>query len=733
MLSLQQQITNLKKQINALYCLLGYTDTSNGNGNNGSFIENDPTVPLYIKSISEETIAKWNSYKQKISDLETLINDNNTTLTTEFSTLESLVIQDINNLTQSFNGFKQEVLDLMATDTKAVISPNTPIPNGGFVVGKYLPKESSEDNKNIDPNDWGTLYPNQGNLRAKKGYSTIFYFNGTLWQKVEIELPKGADGKTIEDWSAKAFPIGSSVYSGGKIFYNPTAAAASTDVPGTSAVWVERMTTYKKIEDNGSYDINPTINVGHINGSNSYVNASAWRHTSKIPFKTGDKIKFTSASNNSNVYRLNVYDSTGNTLVSKYYNSATVGVVTLEHTFTEPDGFFLVNYFDSTWTSSSKPSLNVTSVGTKYYLTPSDVANMFNKSDNAKVVTSKIVYDYLNPTIAVFNLNSTINDAFLKSTDNTVVTGFPNYSVRIYQITSGNITVKGSIKGLNVLAYGLFSSTSPSASTYKTGSGLIINDNTNNTAVDAVVEYDPDYPYLIVTTLNANGVMVVDSVRSEVVLRTEIPNLPFVSLTTDLQPFKGKVMTYLGDSITQQNKYRNYADVVIAAATKNVNAVAGSCVTKGTDNIVGDGTARVPIVDRASTITGQDLIFVFAGINDWYYNIPIGTESSTVLTTFFGSYKETISVLINNNPGARIVTATPLQRGTNRNNYTSQKSYADAIVVASRMYGVPCIDLFGESGITFENIGTFTSDNVHPNTIGGERIGKFIGKFINSL
>ena len=61
-----------------------------------------------------------------------------------------------------------------------------------------------------------------------------------------MELPKGADGKTIETWSAKEFSIGSSVYHAGKIFSNEILAALSTDVPNISPVWVEKLGNLKK-------------------------------------------------------------------------------------------------------------------------------------------------------------------------------------------------------------------------------------------------------------------------------------------------------------------------------------------------------------------------------------------------------------------------------------------------------------------------------------------------------
>ena len=88
--------------------------------------------------------------------------------------------------------------------------------------------------------DVGT-YTNLGSLVTTAGKLNYAYFDGTTWKLIAVDMPKGADGKTIEDWSAKAFPIGSSVYMGGEVYNNPTTAATSADIPSVSAVWVRKV------------------------------------------------------------------------------------------------------------------------------------------------------------------------------------------------------------------------------------------------------------------------------------------------------------------------------------------------------------------------------------------------------------------------------------------------------------------------------------------------------------
>lgn len=57
--------------------------------------------------------------------------------------------------------------------------------------GWYKPQKSSDLDKPSDPNstaDWGTKYPNAGNLRAKSGYDTLFNLEGNVWKKTEVKI-----------------------------------------------------------------------------------------------------------------------------------------------------------------------------------------------------------------------------------------------------------------------------------------------------------------------------------------------------------------------------------------------------------------------------------------------------------------------------------------------------------------------------------------------------------------
>jgi lysophospholipase L1-like esterase len=193
--------------------------------------------------------------------------------------------------------------------------------------------------------------------------------------------------------------------------------------------------------------------------------------------------------------------------------------------------------------------------------------------------------------------------------------------------------------------------------------------------------------------------------------------------------WEGANITILGDSITQQALF--YPPIKEATKGFVLNkGVGGATITPGY------GTASQSLYERLGQVatTNPDLIVVFGGTNDWYYSVPIGASSDTVTTTFYGAFKNLITGLMSGNAGKPILVVTPIQRATDRTAYAAQKSYTDAILTICEMYGVPVLDLFRTSGITYENIATFTTDNTHPNaTVGGPLIGRMIAAKIKSL
>ena len=100
-------------------------------------------------------------------------------------------------LQTELTSFKEEVQEMVGTNFRGTIKPTDPAPTED---GTYRPEISSDLDKPTDPNstvDWGTKYPNAGNLRAKKGYNTYFYKKGANWTKTETQLQNGKSAYQI--------------------------------------------------------------------------------------------------------------------------------------------------------------------------------------------------------------------------------------------------------------------------------------------------------------------------------------------------------------------------------------------------------------------------------------------------------------------------------------------------------------------------------------------------------
>lgn len=107
--------------------------------------------------------------------------------------------QQFQNKSQEIDVKIENLQNMVESDFKGTLNPADTAPTED---GTYKPEVSSNDDKPADPNssaDWGKVYANAGNLRAKEGFDTLFYKKGTVWKKSETELPKGIN----EDYSLK--------------------------------------------------------------------------------------------------------------------------------------------------------------------------------------------------------------------------------------------------------------------------------------------------------------------------------------------------------------------------------------------------------------------------------------------------------------------------------------------------------------------------------------------------
>ena len=240
-------------------------------------------------------------------------------------------------------------------------------------------------------------------------------------------------------------------------------------------------------------------------------------------------------------------------------------------------------------------------------------------------------------------------------------------------------------------------------------------------------------------------------------LTTELPyvqleqNTSATSYTENLifkDKFKGvsvyKDLKYgcLGDSITDQARWQ-------PTVVKNIGLVLVNYGVSGT-TFAGAGSTTFA---EGTRITAMDsdlsLISVMGGTNDWGASIALGSETSTNINEFYGAVNSVITQLITKYPSKRVFFMGTIYG--ERKDYTTlgwtnnttnllgltPKDYANAIKKRCEYYNIPYLDMIGNLGWNSINISSFTLNEatmyIHPNTVGGEAIGRLVSNFIEKL
>jgi lysophospholipase L1-like esterase len=184
----------------------------------------------------------------------------------------------------------------------------------------------------------------------------------------------------------------------------------------------------------------------------------------------------------------------------------------------------------------------------------------------------------------------------------------------------------------------------------------------------------------------------------------------------------------IGDSITNFEEYQYSANDVIHASALYVRGYSGKTIPQ-------------IYAQRALWETDADIITVFAGTNDFEFNVAPGTVDSTNTAETCGALKALLEFLIATCPNAKIGVITPLQRWGYTSGIATMTNtipldlvnYVDLIKTVSGNYGIPVLDLYRVSGINRFNTATWLRDGLHPNKAGMQKIGYLIGNFIKSL
>lgn len=193
----------------------------------------------------------------------------------------------------------------------------------------------------------------------------------------------------------------------------------------------------------------------------------------------------------------------------------------------------------------------------------------------------------------------------------------------------------------------------------------------------------------------------------------------------------------IGDSITAfdqtQKGYQSYIKEKITFTSYSNQGYSGRSLTNAAD--------RSSILEGIANIGSFDIYTIAAGTNDFKLNRPIGTTddylNATGGSTFYGALRATIDLLYSKRDTCKIYIFSPLRR--NNDGYTSfsinsaghkLSDYRDALEWVARRESLTFIDLYNDSGITDRNLGKYTSDGLHPTTLGHSIISK---RMINEM
>ena len=219
---------------------------------------------------------------------------------------------------------------------------------------------------------------------------------------------------------------------------------------------------------------------------------------------------------------------------------------------------------------------------------------------------------------------------------------------------------------------------------------------------------------------------------------------------------KGKIINFLGDSITAGSGVSSYDKVYLNLIKVNANLKAANgygiggtrfAVQKGTDFRPKDDFVDInSFSERFDQMTDDcDAVVVFGGTNDYGHGVaPLGEFSDRTPDTFYGACHYLFSGLIKKYLGKPIVIMTPLHRvgemDTKRPDkayeYGTLRDYVEIIREVAEYYSLPVLDMYKVSGLQpeIEEIkNKYVPDGLHPNDEGHILIANKLQKFLEQL
>ena len=204
-----------------------------------------------------------------------------------------------------------------------------------------------------------------------------------------------------------------------------------------------------------------------------------------------------------------------------------------------------------------------------------------------------------------------------------------------------------------------------------------------------------------------------------------------------LEKWKNKKVGIIGDSQTEINGHKTslWIDEV-----RSVFA-SGAMKAKSGYTIANNSASYGNFMTLAQSLSrALDVVLVMGGVNDVWFNTPMGELGSTDNTTFYGAMEELCTYLMETYPEKQIVFITPTEQnnancnGSNTTGHTAT-DFAQAMKKVCAKYAIPVYDANSMSGIyplNGANAAKYTTDKLHLNDAGQKRLGQQVLAFVQN-
>lgn len=148
-------------------------------------------------------------------------------------------------------------------------------------------------------------------------------------------------------------------------------------------------------------------------------------------------------------------------------------------------------------------------------------------------------------------------------------------------------------------------------------------------------------------------------------------------------------------------------------------------------------SSQLPFVDntRIQEIKDSncDAIIIIGGTNDVHLETPLGTNEELLKisenknkSNFYGAYSYLIETLLTWKPTLKLIISTIPQGFYDISHPVKYVQISNAIKEIAFHYSLPIVDIFGSCGINKVNLNTYSSDKIHYNQIGNNRVSKIV-------